>query len=142
MHEIDFAFGPIEINMFMEYEFVGEDGKAEKTFVAMGTGLNDIFCLFRENAETIATIFLSFSLDMKSTKEKTRRLVKINWLEVLEAIVEVMGAFKRSADYGTANGKSVSYLASEKHGTFYGHEIFFSYFVWFFVFFGMFAVKI
>lgn len=43
MHEIDLAFGSIDINTFMEYEFVGEDGKKEKTIVAMGKKSNDIF---------------------------------------------------------------------------------------------------
>lgn len=47
IHDIGFAFGPIEIQSFMEYEFVGEDGKAAKTFVAMGTSFNDIFCLVK-----------------------------------------------------------------------------------------------
>lgn len=43
MHEIDLAFGSIQINTFMEYEFVGEDGKKEKTIVAMGKKSNEIF---------------------------------------------------------------------------------------------------
>lgn len=62
----------------------------------------------------IASCVLLVSLDIKSTKEKNRRLVKINWLECMQALAELMGAFKKTADYGTINGKSASYQASEQ----------------------------
>lgn len=111
------------------------DGKQQKRFIPTGRH-NSIHVLEKENnsmrkTELIFTVnFPPLHSDLKSTKERTKELVKTNWLEVLATIAEVMGAYDRSKE-SKDTGYKVIEIVTREHK--YSYDAFMDSFFFFFL---------